>query len=263
MRLIFFVFFLFIWSNVFCQNNKIRIGMLEFESLKKTKKFFDSNETNEYNNVIKYAENYIIDRLIEDKRFIIVERSKTNVIKKELELQKSENFMDGYVVEQGSQIGADYLMNGLFDPDSKDLILSLYSVSDNEVKYKNPVSLLPDFWGKIDVKGVIQQDISNMINKVFPVFIPVIEVLEGTDDARLVLVAGGSKNGFKDYDIISFYTIEEKMVDGKSLQREITVGKGKVIEVENENFSRVKIQSGGSEVKSFINNKVKVYCKLK
>jgi TolB-like protein len=49
---------------------------------------------------------------IETHRFIVVDRSKFSLIDKERNLQKSESFIDGKVVEQGKSLGAQYIISG-------------------------------------------------------------------------------------------------------------------------------------------------------
>ncbi len=45
-------------------------------------------------------------------RFTIVDRTKFDQISKERELQKSEEFLDGYIVEQGKSTGAKFIVSG-------------------------------------------------------------------------------------------------------------------------------------------------------
>lgn len=265
MRLVILIL-IFLKSNfIYAQSSEIHIGILEFTALKKSQKLIGFNNPNKYNNLKQNVEIYIIERLIQDKRFVIVERSKLNLISKELELQKSENFMDGYVVTQGKQIGAEYLMSGILNPDSKELILSFYSVINNEVIYKKAIQLKSDFWSDKDIKNDIQAEVSEMIDQLFPIEIPLVEVLEFSSDKvpKVVLVGGGSKNGFINNEYVNLYINESKVVQNKTMDREITIATGKILEVENENFSRIKIQNGNKELGNQLNNRSTILCKLK
>ena len=226
-----------------------------------THKLFSANVQNQYKNILESSESYITERLLQFKNIEIIERSRLNLVKKELELQKSENFMDGYVVEQGEHIGSDYLIYGTFNPDEKNLILSIYSVKESIVKSKKSIPLKANFWGKIDYKENIQDAISKMIEEISPTKIPLVEILSGSSKAKEVLVAGGTKNGFKNYDKLSFYYNGIKVLGNDTLKREITIGKGKIIEVENENFSRVKITKGKKEIKTFYDKGTEILCK--
>ncbi len=264
MKINHFILILFLsTSTLFGQNSKIHIGILKFKTLHQTQKFFSANIENQYKNIMESSESYIVERLLQYKNIEIIERSKLNLVKKELELQKSENFMDGYVVEQGEHIGADYLIYGIFNPDEKNLAISIYSVKESIVKSKKTVPLKANFWGKINYKETIQDAISQMIDKISPTQIPLVEILKGDAKAKEVLVAGGSKNGFKDYDKLFFYYNGIKVVGKDTLKRQITIGQGKIVEVENENFSRVKITKGKKEIKSFYDKGTQIYCKSK
>jgi len=246
------------------QDNKIHIGILKFKLLKESSRsLFGTSKILQYENALNSSEVYIIERLLEDDRVEIVERSKLNLINKELELQKSENFMDGYVVSQGGHIGAEYLIYGIYNPDNKDLAISLYSVKKNNVINKKIIPLKANFWGKMNYKESVQNAISKIMEEQFPNKIPMIEVLKGDSKAKEVLVAGGTKNGFHNYDKLSFYIDDIKIVGSDTLKREKTIGEGKIIEVENENFSRVKIKKGKKEIKQFYDKGTIINCKLK
>lgn len=52
---------------------------------------------------------------LEKKRFTIVDRTKLEQITKERNLQKQEEFLDGFVAEQGKSLGAQYLIQGNID----------------------------------------------------------------------------------------------------------------------------------------------------
>lgn len=254
---------LFINASLIAQESKINLGVLDFKILKQTEKFLSRNMANESKNVVESSKIYIIERFIQDSRFEIVERAKLNLVNNELELQKSENFMDGYVVNQGESIGADYLLYGIFNPDNKELTISLFSIADNNVKSSQIIPLKKTFWGVEKYKEKIQDATSQLINKEFPVQIPMIEILDGDSKAKEVLVAGGTKNGFNTDDDIVFYYESFKVVRKDTFKREVTLASGKVEEVENENFSRVKITKGKKEIKAQFDLGTNIFCKLK
>ncbi|MBL0288501.1 MAG: hypothetical protein IPQ19_14160 [Bacteroidetes bacterium] len=50
--------------------------------------------------------------LFTKSRFTVVDRTNLSALKSEKELQKSEDFIDGYVVDQGKSFGAKYVVTG-------------------------------------------------------------------------------------------------------------------------------------------------------
>ncbi|MBK8658053.1 MAG: hypothetical protein IPN22_04065 [Bacteroidetes bacterium] len=46
------------------------------------------------------------------KRFTVVDRTKLDQLTAERDLQKQEDFLEGFVVEQGKSLGAQYLIQG-------------------------------------------------------------------------------------------------------------------------------------------------------
>ena len=81
---------------------KTSVGILPFTYIEGSATLQDVNSIQET----------IINAFVKTKRFNIVDRSKMDALKKEKELQKSEDFIDGYVIKQGISLGADYLISG-------------------------------------------------------------------------------------------------------------------------------------------------------
>ena len=54
----------------------------------------------------------VTNAFVKTKRFNIVDRSKMDALKKEKDLQKSEDFIDGKVIQQGVSLGANFLISG-------------------------------------------------------------------------------------------------------------------------------------------------------
>jgi len=68
---------------------------------------------------------------IRDGRFKVIDRSNDNEISNELNRQKSESYMDGYVVEQGKQIGAEYIVKGSYLPNERELHVNVFEVANS------------------------------------------------------------------------------------------------------------------------------------
>ncbi len=77
--------------------------------------------------------NAVTQSFIETKRFIIVDRTKLDQVDKERNLQKTENFIDGKVVEQGKSLGAQYLITGIVNQYFNDGEMCKMSFSINVV----------------------------------------------------------------------------------------------------------------------------------
>jgi len=63
-------------------------------------------------NYVKDLQSQTIQSFSQKSRFTVVDRTNFDVIKMEKERQKSEEFLNGFVVEQGKNIGAKYAVTG-------------------------------------------------------------------------------------------------------------------------------------------------------
>lgn len=61
---------------------------------------------------VKDLESQTIQSFSQKSRFTVVDRTNVEITKKEKELQKSEDYLNGYVVDQGKNIGAKYIVTG-------------------------------------------------------------------------------------------------------------------------------------------------------
>ena len=66
----------------------------------------------QYKNYVLELQNQTIQSFAQKSRFTVVDRTNLTTLKSEKELQKTEDFMDGYVVDQGKSFGAKYVVTG-------------------------------------------------------------------------------------------------------------------------------------------------------
>jgi curli biogenesis system outer membrane secretion channel CsgG len=65
-----------------------------------------------YKNYVLELQNQTVQSFSQKSRFTVVDRTNLSALKSEKELQKSEDFIDGYVVDQGKSFGAKYVVTG-------------------------------------------------------------------------------------------------------------------------------------------------------
>ena len=66
----------------------------------------------QYKNYVLELQNQTIQSFAQKSRFTVVDRTNLTTLKSEKELQKTEDFMDGYVVDQGKSFGAKFVVTG-------------------------------------------------------------------------------------------------------------------------------------------------------
>ena len=238
----------------------------------------------------------VINAFVKTKRFNIVDRSKMDALKKEKDLQKSEDFIDGTVIQQGISLGANYLISGhVISARAERMETSPSSTTGNvTVTYKAKLSIqlkvidvatgqvitsesiepkggsaLGGMMGLAPsspqaaiskaIKG-IEDKIDDFVNKNFPATFPIVEIQEkdSKGNAEKVMIAGGSAFNLKKGDRLKVVEVLIVEVGGKKLERKKEIGELKITKVEDENFSICSVSSGGIEINSKFEAKAKL-----
>lgn len=205
---------------------------------------------------------YCVDFYSNNPDFITVDRKNIYFITFEKELQKTENFMDGYVVEQGKSEGVDYLVQSLFDTDTYTLMIQIFDVKEERVLCSSEKQLDRNILGIKDLRQQVTAMLLEINAKCFESSIPVVRILsfKGKKAKELLVAAGKDlriRNGYK-FDI--FKNTEEK-VGGKTVSRKEVVGKGTIVKVEDENFSVLEITDGAEQVLIEVNKGTELLCR--
>lgn len=228
----------------------------------------------------------VINAFVKTKRFNIVDRSKMDALKKEKDLQKSIDFIDGSVIEQGVSLGANFLISGHVIsaraermetvPDSKtgkvtvtymaklSIALKVIDVASGQVINSETVEpqggsslggmfgLAPSTPEEAISKAIkqIEKKVDNFVGRNFPVSFPIAEIQEKDNkgNATKIMIAGGSGFNLQKGDKLVVVEVSTMEVGGKKLERKKEIGLLKVDKVEDENFSVCSVKSGGIEI---------------
>lgn len=222
----------------------------------------------------------VTNSFVKTKRFNIVDRSKMDLLKKEKELQKTEDFIDGTVIAQGNALGAEYLISGhvisaqatqMTTESGKSVYKAKLAISikvidvatgqvitSETIEPKAGNSLL----GAIGIgssspqlaisKAIqdIQDKIDSFVMRNFPSTFSIVEIQakDSKGAATQLLVAGGSDSGLEKGDKLKVVEILMMEVNGKKVQRKKEIGELKINKVEDENFSICSVKSGGIDI---------------
>ena len=106
---------------------------------------------------------YIVGNYASDDRFIVIDKANSQLIRNEQDRQKSEEFIDGYIVEQGVQEGYDYCFYPRYDSKEKVLEVKVYDVAKGTVISSQRADIKTGF-----LKGPknVQEAVNELINKV-------------------------------------------------------------------------------------------------
>jgi hypothetical protein len=198
-----------------------------------------------------------------------------DALKSEKDLQSTEDFMDGSVVAQSKNLGAEFLISGMVTNAKADRMTSTSEDGTVTVTYKAKLVIQlkvldvetgqvvtsetiepksgSSFGGMMGIgastpeKAIskamkdIEGDIDEFVAKNFPITASIVEA-----SAKTIMIAVGSNNGVQKKDTYKVVEISEIEVDGKKMVRKKEIGLIVVSSVEDENFSNCTIKKGGS-----------------
>jgi len=271
-------------STVCFSQEKTSVGILDFTYAK------DGVEK-EYVNSIQES---VTNAFVKTKRFSIVDRTKMEQIKVEKDLQKSEDFIDGKVVEQGKNVGATYLVSGhiisahaeeMKSDDGKGKITISYKsklmislkiidvttgglVTSETIEPKSGSSVgeffnigssTPSTAISKSIKK-IEEKVDEFVSKNFPTYFSIAEIQkkDSNGSASEVLIAGGSGFGLKKGDRLKVAEIVEVTVNGNKMTRKKEIGELKITKVEDENFSICSVIEGGGIISAKFESNAKL-----
>ena len=209
--------------------------------------------------------------LLASGRFSVVDRDAIKELESERQLQKSESFIDGKVVEQGRAVGAEFILTGKMSAKTGLLSLEITSVETNVKVEGGECNLkegffsggvgLPSGYTTGKVRKTMSEILSRWLARDRYTIVRALE--EDEKSVEKVLLAAGSTRGIrKDMVLEVFYTSSE-IVDSLEIERDIQVAEMKVEKVENGNFSVLKEKKGKKELRLAFDEKRKLYARIK
>lgn len=226
----------------------------------------------------------VVEMLTNSKRFRVVDRTSRDKITAELELQKSEAFLDSEnTVEQDVAVAAEKMITGEI------VKIPVYRMknSDGSVRgYKASVAFqmkvvdvatglsteATSFEGKASKECLspesavtmammsLQDEMSEYFRINFPVTAKIVKILqEKKGAAELILIKAGKKNGLKEGDELTVESIE--MLDGEMLPE--TIGTVTVKTLKGEAFSECEVgKKEGKAIFEAFNAGKQIRCSL-
>ena len=225
----------------------------------------------------------VVQVVTNTKRFTVVDRTSYDKVKKELEFQKTEAFLDSKnTVKQDVALAAQFMIIGhivkmsIYAMKNSDGTINGYKASTaftlkvNEVETSktteaesfqtdvSPLMLSPESAVYEALKS-IEPKLSSYFIKTFPLTSKISKVLSTKKEAALtVLIAGGKSFGFKEGD--KLIVEKNELIDGKPYPSQI--GEIKIVKIAGDDFSECIVSDGGKEILSRFNAAEKLKCIL-
>ena len=258
---------IFALNTAFAQD-KMVIGILPFTYVSGAANFQDVNSISEA----------VVTSFVKTKRFNIVDRSKLDAVTAEKQLQKSADFVDGTVADQGKSMGAQYLISGHVNSASKseemktrtklDGTTERYKAVDAQVNFtckvidvatgqvinsetfKNEPGLLSLANTKEEAFNNALKNLGKAIDKWvtrnFPLVFDMVEV-QAKDKKGMpseILVGAGSDAGVAKGDKLAIVEISMVKVGDVMKPRNKEIGFAKVSKIEDGSFSICTVTEG-------------------
>ena len=249
---------------------KTLIGIMPFKNPSSSNNGYYSNKSQADENTVA-IQDAVTNAFLKSKRFDLVEREKMSQLKSEKELQKSEDFIDGSVVEQTKTLGAQYVVMGnISESDVLSKTTNVYmvgNVTTLTAKIAFSIKIVDVATAQIiassnfsktakgknafsDALELLNPEIESFIKENFKVTVSIAEIEEKNKkgEAYKILIAAGSSTGVNKNDEFKVFENTEMVVDGKTLTRKKNIGKIIVDTVEDENFSKCTVKEGGKDI---------------
>jgi len=255
-------------NSLFAQKTSVIIKVL--------KTVQDSYGRNSESSADVKIEDFVTNAFVNTKKFDIVDRGTLKDIQDEKQLQKSEDFIDGKVIEQSKMLGADYLVG--ISITTLNLTGHTYQGTTSGYGCKITFSIkivdiassqivatetftnsagqgLMSFVSSADAAmdkclAGIEPKLDEFIKGNFPISASIanIENTDATGSATSILISAGSGNGVAIGDVFKIVEFTSIDVDGKQMTRKKEIGLVQVTSIEDENFSVCTVNTGGMDI---------------
>lgn len=206
----------------------------------------------------------VMSALYADVRVQLIAHSEQEAVAAERDLQRDEDFMEGYVVDQWAVQGVEYFLTGYISIGEQKLNLTFLRATDHRPVIQEELSFNAGMWSNANErKALVLTGLQRMLTQLFPAEVQLVKVLKGSKSkARTILIAGGTKQGFRRHQELAVRTTIVENKQGEIRSRSVRIASIVVEEVENEHFSRCVIMSGGREIQEALNKGQEVFIEI-
>ncbi len=240
----------------FITNAQIRVAIYDIDANQERKQF-----VNYAGSWLSTIPDYLINFYVNDDRFIVIDRKNDQLIKEEKERQKSESFIDGYIVEQGKEEGVDFIIRSWLSKNSKQLNVRYYDVKNETILCEKSIELNRFFTVVTKLQLTVEELAHEANLTCFNLNFEVVRSLEDkkSKTKELLVLAGHSRNVSKGDWFVIFEIVEEE-IGGKIYARQQVIGEGVVSKIQDQNFSEIKVKKGGDIIYQRLSEKIPIYC---
>lgn len=258
LRLIgFILFFCFASSYLFAQT-KIAVDGISINVRHEHRKDFSSNKRGMINTIPKL----IVSFFVNNPELEIVDLRDLKLVKKEREIQKSEIFIDGYVVDQTKSKETELICRSFFDTGNSLLTIRLYDNTTGKVVWSEKQVLKSRWWRTPEeLNRKVTMTLLAINFNYFKSGYPVVRATkEKKGKAKeLLILAGALQKVAVDWEMdIMLKTTE--VTNGEKVLILKKIGEGVITNIEGSDFSLLDVKKGKKEISSALAKEAVLEC---
>ncbi|HLF63478.1 MAG TPA: hypothetical protein VI603_06990 [Saprospiraceae bacterium] len=215
-------------------------------------------------NALNSIPEHLVRAYSNQSRFVVIDKKNYQLVTDERERQKSEDFIDGYVIDQGKSEGIDYLLRPRYNAVDNTITVRVFDVATGDVACEAQVEVIKDKVGPEHTSYYISILLEQLNSACFDLSYLVVRATDSKGDkVREILVAAGSGQQMKEKKVLEVFEKVDIVIEGKTKMRPVVVAECEIVVVEGIDFSVAKILNGGDVVRQKLDIGTPLYCRTK
>ena len=213
--------------------------------------------------ILKEVPSFTVSFFAGNRKFNVIDRKNQRIVQSEKELQKSEDFIDGYMVDQGKSEGVDLIFKPFYNARNSTLLFKIYDIATETVRCTYEKKLNSGFFGGLNLDGQLRFLLHEFAYDCLEIQFPVVRHTKSSPtQAKILLVAIGKSNKIKEGDELEIFQYSVENIDGEEVKRKVVIGTAEINKINDENFSDVKVGKGGQEILRALNSNTKLFTRI-
>lgn len=214
-------------------------------------------------NALTTISDKLVSAYTNDPGFIVIDYRSYDLVTGERERQKGEEFIDGYIVEQGKSEGVNFILAPLFVASDNEITVRVIDVVDGTLVCSAATPIIKGKTGVEYTRYYSALLIQQLNSRCFNLQYPVVRMLkEKPGDAKDLLVAFGHALQAREKQVLAICINQIEIVNGVEVERQLQIGEGIIEVVEDDNFSIVAVKKGGDKIFQALTDGVSVFVRV-
>jgi len=215
-------------------------------------------------NALTSIPDHLVQAYADQPEFVVIDKANYQLIEDERERQKSEDFIDGYVVAQGKSEGIDFLVKPKYLSVNNNVSITVYDVANGEVFCQAQTEVIKNKTGPEHTAYYIGQLLDQLNSECFDIKFHVVRATEvKKGKAKELLIGAGKNHQMREDRILEVFNMKDEKIGDKTIKRANVIGECEITLVEGPDFSLAKVKDGDEEIAAMLDNGATLYCRTK